>query len=262
MLYVGTSGFSYPDWREVFYPQGMKPGDFLSFYSEHFDCVELNFTYYRQPAPHSIKAMASHVPPGFKFTAKAHKTMTHQIPDGPTAAKEFEIFRQGMAPMVDAGKLGCVLFQFPWSFRPTKENTEYVLSLPEKLGYADIVVEFRNSFWAKDEVYASLKKRKMGFCCVDEPELKGLFPKISLVTSTLAYLRFHGRNAAKWFNHKKPWERYDYLYSEDELDEWVPKIQRMAKTSEDTYVFFNNCHQGQAAINARQLQMLLIESQT
>lgn len=261
MLYVGTSGFSYSDWRGVFYPQGMKSSDFLSVYSEHFDCVELNFTYYRQPMPHTMRAMAAKVPGTFRFTVKAHRTMTHEIPQEPLLAGEFETFRQGVLPMLESGKLGCILFQFPWSFKPSKSNSGYVLSLTDRLDYTKIVVEFRNNLWARDEVYGFLRNRGIGFCCVDEPSLKGLFPRVSVVTSELSYLRFHGRNAAKWFKHKEAWERYDYLYNQDELNWWAPKIRQMVQSSEDAYILFNNCHQGQAAINARQMQLLLSEPQ-
>jgi uncharacterized protein YecE (DUF72 family) len=257
MLYIGTSGFSYADWRGVFYPQTMKQGDFLAYYAQRFDCVELNFTYYRQPAAHAMAAMAAKVPDAFKFTVKAHRTMTHEIPGGSDLAAEFERFRQGMLPVVEAGKLGCVLFQFPWSFRPSKGNYDYVLSLPDRLDYAQVVVEFRNNGWARDEVYEALRQQAIGFCCADEPELRGLFPRVAVATSGVSYLRFHGRNAAKWFNHKEAWERYDYLYNREELAQWVPKIHEMADASDDMYVFFNNCHRGQAAVNAAQMQELL-----
>ncbi len=260
MLFVGTSGFSYSDWKGVFYPEGMKPADFLTFYSEHFPCVELNFTYYRQPEAKTMEAMSARVPAGFRFTVKAHRTLTHEIPPEPRLAQEFETFRQGMLPMVESQKLGCILFQFPWSFRPTTGNSDYVLSLPERLPYAEIVVEFRNNLWAKTQVYDSLRQKGIGFCCVDEPALKGLFPRVPLATSKLGYLRFHGRNAAKWFNHEEAWERYDYLYNQEELKGWIPKVQQMAQHTQDTYVFFNNCHQSQAAINARQMQLLLTTS--
>lgn len=262
MLYIGTSGYSYADWRGVFYPQTMKQSEFLSYYSERFDCVELNFTYYRQPAAHSIETMAAKVPDSFRFTVKAHRTMTHEIPQEALVASEFEQFRQGILPMAQSGKLGCVLFQFPWSFRPSKVNYDYVLSLPDRLDYAKIVVEFRNNAWARDEVYEYLRERGIGSCCVDEPELRGLFPRLAVVTSGVSYVRFHGRNAAKWFNHKQAWERYDYLYSQDELAQWVPEVLQMAEASEDTYVLFNNCHQGQAAINAAQMQQLLLQAET
>lgn len=257
MLYVGTAGFSYSDWRGVFYPEGMKSSDFLRFYSERFPCVELDFTYYRQPVPQAMRVMASKVPASFKFTVKAHRTLTHEIPSENHLTHEFETFRQGVLPMGESGKLGCILFQFPWSFKPSSRNSDYVLSLADRVAYADVVVEFRNNLWAKDEIYGLLRQNGIGFCCVDEPALKGLFPPVSLVTSKLGYLRFHGRNAAKWFKHKEAWERYDYLYNNEELNHWLPQIQQMAGQSQDMYVLFNNCHQGQAAVNAKQMQELL-----
>lgn len=159
--------------------------------------------------------------------------------------------------MGESGKLGCILFQFPWSFKPSSRNSDYVLSLADRVAYADVVVEFRNNLWAKDEIYGLLRQNGIGFCCVDEPALKGLFPPVSLVTSKLGYLRFHGRNASKWFKHKEAWERYDYLYNNEELNHWLPQIQQMAGQSQDMYVLFNNCHQGQAAVNAKQMQELL-----
>src|SRR5690606_6839096 len=131
----------------------------------------------------------------------------HELPDDePLIAREFEEFRQGISPMAQSGKLGCVLFQFPWSFRPSRRNYDYVLSLPDRLDYADVVVEFRNNAWARDEVYRYLRERGIGFCCVDEPDLRGLFPRVAVATSKLGYVRFHGRNAVKWFNHKEAWE--------------------------------------------------------
>ncbi|HHY69979.1 MAG TPA: DUF72 domain-containing protein [Bacillota bacterium] len=258
MLYVGTAGFSYSDWREVFYPESVKPQDYLRFYSEHFPCVELNFTYYRQPSPENMRSMTFKVPDDFRFTVKAHKTMTHEIGSQKELEHEFETFKQGVWPMYESGKLGCILFQFPWSFKPSNSNLEYVLSLKKRVPYAQAVVEFRNALWANDQIYHSLEREGIGFCCVDEPDLKGLFPRVSVVTSEIGYLRFHGRNKEKWFNHKEAWERYDYLYTDDELQSWVPDIEKMAQTSKDMYVIFNNCHRGQAGLNAKRMQELLM----
>jgi len=257
VLYVGTAGFSYSDWRGVFYPESMKPGDFLAYYSERFPCVELDFTYYRQPSAQSMQKMASRVPDEFRFTVKAHKTMTHEIPPREDIDLEFDTFKQGVLPMTDSGKLGCVLFQFPWSFKPSMPNLQYVLSLKERVPYAEIVVEFRNSLWANGDTYRSLSDEKIGFCCVDEPDLRGLFPRVSLVTSGTGYLRFHGRNKEKWFNHKEAWERYDYLYSDDELKSWLSSIVEMDRKTQDMYVVFNNCHRGQAALNATRMKEIL-----
>jgi uncharacterized protein YecE (DUF72 family) len=92
---------------------------------------------------------------------------------------------------------------------------------------------------------------------VDEPNLRGLFPRVSLVTSGVGYLRFHGRNAPKWWSHKEAWERYDYLYTDEEMKSWIPKIRAMEEEAADTYVLYNNCHRGQAAVNAVRMKELL-----
>lgn len=258
VLYVGTAGFSYSDWVGVFYPQGMRSKDFLEYYSREFSCVELDFTYYRQPVPKTMQAMVGKVPQGFRFAVKAHKTITHEIPGSlQDQDKEIATFTEGIRPMAESGSLGCILYQFPWGFRYSPENLRYVSSLGERVGVGPAVVEFRNAVWARDDVYRALRESGTGFCCVDEPGLRGLFPKISLVTSPTGYLRFHGRNAAKWWNHKEAWERYDYLYSDEEMRPWIPKIAAMEKEAEDVYVLYNNCHRGQAAVNAVRMKELL-----
>jgi uncharacterized protein YecE (DUF72 family) len=256
-VYVGTAGFSYKDWRGPFYPEGMEPRQFLEYYAQKFPCVEIDFTYYRQPSAKTMGSMAGRVPPGFRFAVKAHRTITHEIPGRPELEKEMATFTEGVLPMAEAGVLACVLYQFPWSFKYTKDNLRYVNSLGKSLSVAPAVVEFRNLSWARDDVYKSLIDSGTGFCCVDEPNLRGLFPRVSLVTSNQAYVRFHGRNAAKWFNHKEAWERYDYLYTDEEMMPWVQKIRDMEAKADEVYVLFNNCHRGQAAVNAARMQALL-----
>jgi uncharacterized protein YecE (DUF72 family) len=257
-VYVGTAGFSYKDWRGPFYPETMKPAEFLGYYKEKFPCVEIDFTYYRQPAPKTMESMAKRVGPDFRFTVKAHRTITHEIPEGSGIDREIATFAEGIAPMSDAGVLGCILYQFPWSFRYDKKNLDFVNSLRHRLPMAPAVVEFRNVSWAREDVYRSLEESGTGFCCVDEPNLRGLFPRVSQVTSKVAYLRFHGRNAAKWFNHKEAWERYDYLYTDEEMASWLPKIEDMESQADEVYILFNNCHRGQAAVNALRMQELLV----
>lgn len=258
MLYLGTAGFSYPDWTGAFYPEGMKSQEFLQFYAQRFNSVELDFTYYRQPVPRTMQAMAAKVPDGFRFTVKAHKTLTHEIPpSGDEQAKEVSTFSEGVAPMAESGKLGCILYQFPWGFKYSPEKLSYVVSMGDRIALAPAVVEFRNVSWARDDVYRALRDSGTGFCCVDEPSLRGLFPKVSQVTSNVGYLRFHGRNAAKWWSHKEAWERYDYLYTDDEMKPWIPKIRSMEDEADDTYVLYNNCHRGQAAVNATRMKELL-----
>src|SRR5947209_15871083 len=134
----------------------------------------------------------------------------------------FAAFRAALEPLQESGCLGCVLGQFPWSFRNTPENRDALRRFREELDAIPGVVEFRNSGWAQEETFVLLRELGLGYCCVDEPGLKGLMPRVAVATSPIGYVRFHGRNAAKWWHHEHAFERYDYLYTEDELAEWVP----------------------------------------
>jgi uncharacterized protein YecE (DUF72 family) len=162
-----------------------------------------------------------------------------------------------MEPLVERGMLGCVLGQFPWSFKATPQNREALEQFRAALPELPVVIEFRNSGWVSEETFALLRELEMGFCCVDEPRLKGLMPPVVQATSPIGYVRFHGRNAAKWWQHEQAYERYDYLYTEDELAEWVPKIRELAEETERTYLFFNNHYEGKAGQNAQMLARLL-----
>lgn len=258
VILVGTSGFSYQDWRGVFYPPDFPERDMLAYYSRHFPVVELDFTYYRMPSPRTMASLERKTPPGFTFCVKAYREMTHERPQDRAELRSLcRQFASALDPLRAAGKLGCVLVQFPWSFGPSPENRALVEDLPELLPGLELVVEFRNSQWISDETREALTRARLGFCAVDEPRLKGLMPPLTWVTSPVAYVRFHGRNARKWWKHEHPWERYDYLYSEEELKSWVPRIRQMAEQAERTYVLFNNCHAGQAAKNASMMQLLL-----
>lgn len=258
MIQVGTSGFSYRDWRGVFYPEGMTDGDMLAYYATRFRTVELNFTYYQMPGVRAIEGLCRKTPEGFTFCVKAHSSMTHKMAnDESQLRQDFDRFRAAMQPMVDQGKLGCVLCQFPWGFKRRAENEAYVQRLPELLPGWPVVVEFRNVEWVSHATFDMLKSAGLGFCCVDEPRLRGLFPPLAVYTSPLAYVRFHGRNAKSWWNHTEASERYNYMYTRDELTDWVPKIQDLDCNAEHTFVFFNNCHAGQAATNAEMMESLL-----
>ncbi len=254
MLHIGTSGFSYDDWVGPFYPQGLDQREFLRFYAQEFSACELNFTYYRIPDAYTLEAMADKTPDRFLFTLKANQEMTHERKDTEGA---FAQFVAALDPLIQAEKLGCILVQFPWSFRNTPQNRDYLQLCRERLGELPAVVEFRNREWIADDIFELLRTLDLGFCCVDQPRFRSLIPPIAVTTSQVAYVRFHGRNAAKWWKHDEAWERYDYTYSEEELKEWVPKIQKLDSEAQDTYIFTNNHYQGQAVDTARQLRMLL-----
>jgi uncharacterized protein YecE (DUF72 family) len=153
--------------------------------------------------------------------------------------------------------LGCVLAQYPWSFKATPENRRALERLRSELAEIPVVVEFRNAGWVAEETFALLRELGMGCFCVDEPRLKGLMPGIVKATSPIGYVRFHGRNAAKWWQHEHAYERYDYLYSEEELTEWVPRVRELAEETEKTYLFFNNHYEGKAGQNAQMMAQLL-----
>ncbi len=256
MIYIGTSGYSYDDWVGPVYPPGLPKQEWLAYYAREFQACEINFTYYRLPSARTLAAMEAKTPPGFVFTVKASQELTHDRDDPEPA---FAAFRAGVAPLVEAGKLGCVLAQFPYAFHATRENRDYLRRFRERMQGLPAVIELRNRAWVSEETFGLLRELGLGYCCVDEPRLPGLIPPVAVATSPIAYVRFHGRNASKWWQHEAAWQRYDYTYSEEELAEWRPKIHSLDSQAEVTFVFANNHWQGQAVGTARQLRLLLEE---
>lgn len=264
MVIVGTSGYSYADWRGPFYPSGLPQREMLAFYASQFAAVELNYTYYRMPEARSLAAMVERTPEAFEFCVKAFRGMTHEVPTNTDeVAAVFDRFRSALEPLRESHRLGCVLLQFPWAFRPTKDSASYLRRCRELLQPLPAVVEFRHSSWVADRVRprlaALLTELGLGYCCVDEPPLETLMPPVVIAAAEPGYVRFHGRNTRKWWQHKEASERYDYLYSRPELAEWATKIGHLDRQMAKTYVFFNNCHAGQAATNARTMLELLAE---
>jgi len=254
MIRVGTSGFKFDDWKGSFYPDSIKQKDWLSYYGRRFDCLEVNASYYRLFHPATFVHMANKVPENFAFTVKAYRTLTHE--PGSENEEDFDTFLTSLAPLVEAEKFGCVLAQFPTSFHNTPGNRGYLADFCGRFQEHPLVVEFRNREWVKDEVFEFLRDRGVGWCAVDEPQFRSLMPPIVRATSPVGYVRFHGRNYKTWWKGDKK-TRYDYLYSEDELREWVPKIQQLDGETDVVYVFMNNCFGGQAAKNAVDMQHLL-----
>ncbi len=254
MIYIGTSGFSYEDWVGPYYPEGLPKQDWLEFYAKEFKTLEINFTYYRMPTPRTLAQMAHKVPADFLFTVKATQEMTHARDADPAM---FGKFIESLHPLVEADKFGAVLAQFPASFHNTPENVAYLKKFREQWGTLPVVVEFRNVGWLTEESFELLRKEDLGFCCVDEPRLKGLFPPIARATSGVGYVRFHGRNAKKWWQHEQAYERYDYTYKQEELQEWTPKIEQLNQETQKTFVFANNHYRGQGIDTARQLKLML-----
>jgi uncharacterized protein YecE (DUF72 family) len=254
MLYIGTSGFSYQDWIGQFYPKNIKKGDMLNFYAQYFNTAEINSSYYRIPPATVFYHLQRKVPDNFKFSVKANQEMTHIRKNN---QEIFQEFKTSLQPLLDNEKLGCVLAQFPYSFHYNKNNRDYLYYLKEKMDGFPLVIEFRNVYWIKEEVFEFLRNNQMGFCAVDQPPLRGLISPIAETTSALGYIRFHGRNKEKWWQHEQAYERYDYLYSEQELKEWLPKIKQITSKTSDQYIFMNNHYRGKATKNALMLIKLL-----
>ncbi|MDQ7028693.1 MAG: DUF72 domain-containing protein [Ardenticatenia bacterium] len=259
IVYVGTSGYSFRDWVGPYYPADLDRRAWLQFYAQEFNAVELNVTFYRQPTRHMLARMADKVPEGFRFTLKLYRGLTHErdVRQLPALARQFA---DALVPLIEAAKFGCVLAQFPFSFRHTPEAEAYVRTLRAALPEIPMAVEFRRREWAKRSVFDLLRDLDLAFCAVDMPPLPGLMPPVVPVTADFSYVRFHGRNRQTWWKHREAWERYDYRYTEKELLEWGPRLRAMRARAATIYLFANNHWQGQAVETARALKRLLVDS--
>lgn len=253
-ILIGTSGFSYQDWVGSVYPADLPRREWLAFYSREFPTCELNFTYYRIPTAATLQGLAEKVPPGFLFSVKAYQGITHEREEPQQQIKQFT---EALTPLIAEGKFSCVLLQFPYSFHASRANLDYLQRVREWFGELPCVVEFRSRDWINEHTFATLRSLNLGFCCVDQPRFENLIPPIAVATAPIAYVRFHGRNREKWWQHEESWERYDYAYSDEELSEWVPKIRQLDAEASLTLVYMNNHWQGQAVGTARQLRTLL-----
>ena len=253
-ILIGTSGYSYDDWVGPVYPPGTQKADFLRLYAAEFPAVELNFSYYQQPSARTLERMIRSTPDSFRFALKAHRSMTHEIGDSWDA--DIAAFREGVRPLSESGRLAAVLLQFPYSFAYTPESRTRLAGLCDKLHGLSLAVEFRRSEWQREQVFEGLRARGVAQVSVDEPDLPGLLRPTAETTGTLGYVRFHGRNKANWWTGDKA-SRYDYLYSPEELAEWVKRIREIVAKVPVLLLFFNNHWRGSAAKNAREMRMLL-----
>lgn len=255
-ILVGTSGFSFDDWVGEVYPENIKKQEMLPYYEKvlGFDALEVNYTYYTLPSRKTMESFVRRTSGTFSFAVKAYKGMTHERDEN--TKKHFRAFRDGITPL--GKRLRVILFQFPYTFIPSPENIDYLKMAREEFRDYESVVEFRNARWFEKEYAEVLESLSFGSCVVDEPKLKGLLPFRPALTSRIGYFRFHGRNRA-WF--REPVEvRYNYLYSDEELREFVKPIKDIASRADTTFVFFNNCHAGKAVKNARMMKELLREN--
>ena len=238
MIWIGTSGYSFDDWHGPFYPPDLPKGKRLDCYVRSFRTVEINSTYYRLPHPAVMFQIVRKTPEGFRFMVKMHQDVTHRSVSDPS---HFKTYLEVLGPFEEAGKFHGALAQFPWSFRCTPGNVDHLRRIRERMGERPVFVELRNDTWARDETFEELGRLKLGFCVVDEPKLKGLFPPIVRETNGTGYVRFHGRNAQHWWGADGDL-RYSYNYSDRELLGWVGAIRDLDSSTTDTYLFFNNCH--------------------
>jgi len=257
-ILVGTSGYDYPEWKDVFYPKEIKRCAFLDFYAQTFSAVELNYTYYKMPGEKSIRDLEAKTERPLLFSIKAHKSLTHEI----TARwkDDAECLKKALRPLLEKDRLTSVLFQFPQSFHYTGENRVYLDTLIKQLVPLPVIVEFRHKDWMIERVYEGLDKRGVGICIVDMPELHHLPGFHPVVTGSTAYLRFHGRNAQSWYSAggQNGSNRYCYLYSNKELENTIPVVKYLKTKARLVQIFFNNHPGGAAAVNAKKLKELLV----
>lgn len=250
----GTSGFDYPEWEGPFYPPGYGRKDYLAYYSQVFGTLELNFTYYGMPKAMQMRELMAKARKPIDFSVKANQTLTHKI-DPATWGDSLTEFSRGIAPLQELGRLCAVLLEFPYSFHYEDDERRYLDKITRGLASFPLVVEFRNAQWYNARAIEGLKKRNIGLCALDLPRLEGLPPLSDLVTSDVAYVRFHGRNGASWWTGGAG-SRYEYRYTKEELEPWVPRIEAMSTQAKKIRVYFNNHPRGDAPANAKELAAL------
>ncbi|MFA5699101.1 MAG: DUF72 domain-containing protein [Sphaerochaeta sp.] len=253
-ILLGTSGYSYPEWVGPFYPTGLKSEEYLAYYAQHFETVELNFSYYRMPQSTQLAYMHQQAPT-LLFSLKAHQSLTHQI-DPASYKSSAALFAQAAETLATEGVLLAVLLQFPPSFTYTVEHRCYLDSLLKILSHLPLAVELRSPSWSNKQTLDGLRARFVSFVSVDLPQGANLPPLIDVTTAPLAYVRLHGRNKDAWWGSSNNM-RYDYLYSDAELTAISQRISFLSESAERVVVYFNNHHRGQAVMNAQRLRELL-----
>lgn len=298
---IGTCSWADEALSKHWYPKGVAAGDRLAWYADHFETVEVDSTYYRLPVPEIVERWARRTPEGFTMHVKAFGLMTrHPVkkealppdlrdeaplddrgrverPSREFRAKVFERFLDALEPLRGEGKLGGILFQFPSYVVRKEASLDYIRWAREQLGDREMLVEFRHVSWldeeGRDETLTFLEEIGATHVIVDAPRIEGaknLVPTVLALTSPTVYVRFHGRNADTWNKRGgSASERFDYLYSDEELGEWVEPLRELAGQAQQAFAFFNNNatsddgHGGrvaQAAANAAQLRRLLEDS--
>jgi len=259
MIRFGVAGWDYKDWWGPVYPVPRPRGfDPLGFLARFIDTVEINSTFYRPASAKSAMSWVHRVAdnPRFRFTAKLYQRFTHQRDEAWTR-NDVEEVKAGLAPLLEADRLGCVLIQFPWSYKRDDASREWLDDLVRAFSDFPLAVEVRHSSWNVPEFYAALRERGIGAVNIDQPVFRHSIKPGAEVTSGVGYVRLHGRNYGNWFRESaESHERYDYLYPKEELQEWLDRIHEVAERAQETYVITNNHYRGQAPANALMMQKM------
>jgi uncharacterized protein YecE (DUF72 family) len=275
-LRIGTSGWNYPagrgTWNGIFYPPqpAAKRGvarrkfDELAYYAERFDTVEINNTFYGQPRAAVAQTWVDRTPPGFEFSLKLYRQLTHAGRNGSPNVDLAAVdeYRRGIEPLARAGKIGALLAQFPPSFKLTPETQAYLDTLLSKFNDYPVAVELRHRSWSDhfDATISLLNSRNAALTQIDEPKFKLSIRQNQLPNITgFYYMRLHGRNAAQWWKHDKSEDRYNYLYSADELKSFSETAGAARRLVKKFYLYFNNHFSSKAVVNAVMIKSQLGE---
>ena len=258
---MGVAGWDYDDWRGPVYPVPAERGfDPLAFLAGYFDVVEVNSTFYRPQAAKVARSWARRVAhrPDFRFTAKLWRRFTHER--RAFTADDVKAAREPLEALAEEGRLGAVLLQFPWSFKRDEGSREWLRDVAAAFRGLPLVLEVRHASWNVPELYQSLAEQGIGFVNVDQPVFRNSLGPSARATAAVGYVRIHGRNYRDWFRAEAGRdERYDYLYSADELRPWAERAGALARLPgvRDVYVVTNNHFGGQEVANAAMLRSMV-----
>jgi uncharacterized protein YecE (DUF72 family) len=259
---IGTSGWNYPagqgTWTGIFYPpkKGRRSDfDELTYYAEHFDTAEINTTFYGQPKARVARAWADRTPEGFEFSLKLYRKFTHPEAKGvpPLDLPGIDEFRRGIEPLAERRKIGALLAQFPPSFKQSPESRAYLDAILARLRDYPIAVELRHRSWSDDfaETLSLLNSRGAALAQIDEPKFTMSIRQNQLPNVTgFYYMRLHGRNAAQWWKHEKSEDRYNYMYSSEELKPIGETADAARRLVKKFYLYFNNHFAAKSVVNA------------
>jgi uncharacterized protein YecE (DUF72 family) len=270
-LRIGTAGWSYKDWEGIFYPSGMQRTKThpLEYLARFFDTTEINTSFYGPLKPELVKLWCRKVAavnPRFLFTAKLYRAFTHSpiaVMEPTSAAtirptdEDEKHTREGLDALANEGRFGALLIQFPVSFKNTSLNREYLDRLLRQFIEYPRVVEVRDSSWNNEETLAAFAQKNVGFCNIDQPVMGKSLAPTEHVTTSVGYVRLHGRNYEQWFDSDNRNDRYNYLYKEKELEDWRQRIITVAEKAQTTYVITNNHFESKAGVNAIELKAMI-----